>query len=135
MPSPEVTMDLSAEDRNTINTAMRHQEYMDADEDVGSKKDMIHASLVYLLASLKKAEVRGVFVSPDNSWRTVWGLGDEVVHELYGVLQQAGDKSNPEVDWASFFYRREYLDSKSTFIYHDFSRILCPETIRYRHSR
>jgi hypothetical protein len=128
---------LSAEDKNTINTTMGDLQYMDAGEDVESKRTLIRAPLFHLLTflELQKAEIGKVFVSTENLYGTVRGLKGGVVNELYDVLQQAGDKSNPEVDWASFFYRREYLDSKSTFIYHDFSRILCPETIRYRHSR
>jgi hypothetical protein len=125
---------LTPEDKETINSIMQRQDFMDADEDVVSKMNMIQASLTCLVAalSLKKAKVRQIFVPPDN-WKR--GLEEEVVHELYRVWLRAADKSDLEVDWASFFYRRECLDSKSTFIYRYFSRIPCPKTKRCCPSR
>jgi hypothetical protein len=109
---------LSAEDKSTINTIMQSQNYMDIDEDVDSKKMAILTSLLHLLTYLEvqKAEVRRLFISTKDSDRIVWGLKEGLINELYGHLQRAADDSNPEVDWASLFYRREYLDSKPTSI-------------------
>jgi hypothetical protein len=121
---------LSTEDKNIINAIMQSQNTIDEDEDVGSKRLTILASFFHLQKSLdvQKAEVRRVFVPKDSD--LVWGLEEGVVNKLYSIFQQARDKSNLEVDWASFFCRREHLDSKPTFIYRYFSRIHGPETAK-----